>query len=409
MQSELTGVIDHTTSSAEPPNISGRTIAQIIPAMGAGGAEQAVVDVGRGIISASGKAVVITSGGYRLPELEDIGAKLIILPVATKNPYMMWQNAKRIAHLVHDLNIDILHARSRAPAWSGLWATRSTNVKFMTTYHGIYGEKSWFKNKYNSVMVRGDHVIANSHYTADLINQRYQAIPKNLTTIHRGIDLSAFAQESVTEERINSLLCEWTINENQKIMLLPGRLTSWKGHKTALKAFAELPENIQQNYTLVFVGDAQGRDEYVQDLWKSATQLGIKEQVRMPGHVSDMPAAFSTASLVLNCSTKPEAFGRVAVEAQALGKPMIVSDLGPVKETVLAPPDFTQNEITGWHFTSGDATDLAQKIRAADTLSTTELDALASRARDHVQKNFTTQQMVSKTLHVYESLLQSGI
>ncbi len=386
-------------------DLSGLTIAQIIPSMGAGGAEQAVIDVGKGLKDVGANPIVFTAGGHRCEELNDFGIEVSSLPVNTKSFIKMRRNASLIGEMIDKQNICLLHARSRAPAWSGYWASKKRNLPFMCTYHGIYSEKNILKNYYNSVMVRGDAVIANSHYTHDLIQERYGALPKNIYTIPRGIDLESFSENSINSQKISDMRKKWHIDNDTPIILLPGRLTSWKGHEVALKAFAALPEVIKNQYALVFLGDAQGRDQYVQQLQDLAQSLGIAARLRMPGHEVDVPTALATSDIVINCSIRAEAFGRVAVEAQAMGKPVIVSALGPVKETVLTPPVVDEEGRSGWHVEPNNPVDLSSALMRAINMPDEDKERLAKRARLHASENFSTQKMVQSTLSIYANLL----
>ena len=379
---------------------------QLIPEMGAGGAEQAVIDVTKGLIAQGAHAFIITKGGARCKELEQLGATCVSLNINSKNPWNLWRNSHKISSIIAQHDIHLIHARSRAPAWSGLWASRHCHIPFLTTYHGIYSEKSWLKKYYNSVMVRGNAVIANSHYTAALIQKRYGALAKQIITIARGIDLSHFHPDEVTKARIKSIRQQWGVTSKDKVILLPGRLTSWKGHQVAIEAYALLPETLKQQYKLIFMGDAQGRLDYVKLLQDRLYQLNLEKQILFAPHSQDMPAAFMASDIVVNCASgKPEAFGRVAVEAQAMGKAMIVSSLGPTKETVLAPPHCDALERTGWHFPENDAAALADAILEAASLSKDAQKALGQRARNHILQHFTTENMVQQTLNSYVSLL----
>jgi glycosyltransferase involved in cell wall biosynthesis len=385
--------------------LAGRTILQIIPELEAGGAERTAVDVAAGLAHAGGRALVATEGGRLVGELQAKGGVWIPFPAATKNPFSMLVNVRRLARICHDENVAIVHARSRAPAWVGLGAARSLNLPFVTTYHGSYAGRSSVKVLYNSVMARGDAVIANSHYTADLIRSVYPHAAGRIQVIHRGTDFGVFSPSAVAPERVEALRKTWGVAPHERIVLLAARLTGWKGQKVLVEAAAKLRDSGLTDVGFVLAGDPQGRDSYVKELDGLIASRRLKDVVRRVGHCADMPAAFTAASVVTVPSTEPEAFGRSAVEAQAMGAPVVVSDLGAVPETVLAPPAVAAHERTGWRVAAGDADALAEAIGAALSLGATARAALSARARDHVEQHFSLERMVSSTLDVYAALL----
>jgi glycosyltransferase involved in cell wall biosynthesis len=385
--------------------LAGRTVLQIIPELEAGGAERTTVDIAAGLAAAGAKALVATEGGRLVGELQAKGGVWVPFPAATKNPVSMLLNVRRLARICHDESVALVHARSRAPAWVGLGAARALNLPFVTTYHGSYSGRSGIKVLYNSVMARGDAVIANSNYTADLIRGVYPQSAERVRVIHRGTDFAVFAPGAVAPERVEALRKAWGVAPHERIVLLAARLTGWKGQKVLIEAAAKLREAGLTDVAYVLAGDPQGRDSYARDLDNLVSARGLKGVVRRVGHCTDMPAAFLAASVVTVPSTEPEAFGRSAVEAQAMGTPVVVSDLGAVPETVLSPPDIAPHERTGWRVPAGDAAALAEAVGAALMLGASARGALAQRARAHVERHFSLERMVAGTLSVYAELL----
>ena len=308
--------------------LEGRTILQIIPDMEAGGAERTTIDIAEGLTRAGARALVATEGGRLVGELQVKGGIWLPFPAKTKNPAAMLLNVGKLSRILKDENVAIVHARSRAPAWVGLAAARAANIPFVTTYHGSYAGKSAPKILYNSVMARGDVVIANSNYTADLIRQAHRTPPERLRVIHRGTDLSVYAPNAVPAERVERMRRSWLVAPDQRVVLLAARLTGWKGQKQLIEAAALIRKAGNKDAVFILAGDPQGREAYVRELDADIARLGLGGIVRRVGHVTDMPAAFLAASVVTVPSTEPEAFGRVAVEAQAMGAPVVVSDLG---------------------------------------------------------------------------------
>lgn len=393
---------------AEAPShaLTGRTILQIIPELQAGGAERTTVDIAAGLAAVGARALVATEGGRLIGELQAKGGVWLPFPAAAKNPIAMLGNIRKLSRLCAAENVGLIHARSRAPAWVALAAARAMKLPFVTTYHGSYAGTSTVKVLYNSVMARGDVVIANSHYTADLISQMHPFARSRVRVVHRGTDFATYQPGLVEPDRIGALRAAWGIEPDQRVVLLAGRLTGWKGQRVLIEA-ARLMKARGSADDVVFVlaGDAQGRADYVRELDGLISAGGLTGTVRRVGHCSDMPAAFLAASVATVTSTEPEAFGRVAVEAQAMGVPVVVSDLGAVPETVLAPPQCLPAERTGWRVPPGDAAALADALTDVLAMRPSARDALAQRARRHVESHFSLSHMVSETLDVYAALL----
>ena len=337
---------------------------QIVPQLETGGAELSAVEISEAVVQAGGRSLVISEGGRLAPRVTAAGGELINFPAATKNPAGMVANAFRLDRLIKAEKIDLLHVRSRAPAWSALLATRRTRVPLIATYHGAYGERGPVKNLYNSVMVRGDLVIANSRYTADLIRSRYGTPEARIRVVHRGVDPKVFDPAAMTPERLSAMRTRWQVRPSDKIVLHMARLTDWKGQRVVIEAAGRLAasgsSSPAHDAVFVFAGDAQGRTAYLRQLEQQAAALGIAGQVQFPGHVDDIPAAFAVAHVAVVASTEPEAFGRAAIEAQAMGCPVIATDIGAPPETVLAEPRTRAEDSTGWLVAPGDPGPLAE-------------------------------------------------
>jgi glycosyltransferase involved in cell wall biosynthesis len=374
------------------------SVLQVIPALDAGGAERTAIDVARAVVAAGGKAWIATKGGRLAAEAEAAGAKLVQGPFDSKNPLTIWRNAKTLADLIVNNGIDIVHARSRAPAWSAYLAARRTKAKYVATYHGIYNAKGRLKRWYNSIMARADAVIANSNFTADHVRTEHQVSEIRLHVIPRGIDIKAFTPENVTQERVEAIRKQWSLKPGKPVLVLPNRLTRWKGQLTFIEALAKLPT---RDFEAVMVGDAQQRDAYVQELIEALNRHGLTQHVRIPGHCSDMPAALMAADIVVTPSIEPEAFGRGAVEAQAMGRPLIASDLGAQAETVA-------DGVTGFLFPPGDADKLANLIMKVLALNAEQRQTMQKMARERVLKSYTVDAMCAATLKVYRMLMATA-
>lgn len=382
------------------PDLSGRTVLQVIPELSAGGAERTVLEVAEALRAAGAKALVASQGGRMEKDLEALGGELIRMKAASKNPITLRANAGLLTRLVKARGVDIIHARSRAPAWSALWAARRTGTPFVTTYHGAYTAHSGLKRFYNSVMARADLVIANSEWTAAHVREEHGVLPERMVTIPRGVDLMAFDPAHVSAERVAAQRTSWELDTKpgDLVLLLPGRLTHWKGQGLALDAMAILSPEESRRLHLVFLGDPQGREAYVTALTNKCEALGLSDRVRFQPHTRDMPAAYLAADIVLTPSTRPEAFGRTAAEASAMARPVIAADHGGARETVIEGQ-------TGTRFEPGDATALAGAIRTLMSLRPEARQSLGDAGRVHVLNSFSKRGLQLQTLQVYAQLL----
>lgn len=372
---------------------------QIIPELGPGGAEQGCIDIAAALTTAQAQAIVVSNGGARVHELARVGAIHIDMPVHSKNPAVIWKNIKRLRRLIERYNVDIVHVRSRAPAWSAWRAVQGTNAHFMTTCHAPYNIGNEAKRFYNSGITRGERVIAISEYVAEYMRENYRINPHRIRVIPRGIALEKFHPTAVTPVRMISLAKDWRVPDGANIVMLPGRLTRWKGHHVLIDAMEKLA---RKDLFCVIIGSDQGRSQYRKELEDAIQSKGLAGHVRLVDHCNDMPAAYMLSTVVVSASTDPEGFGRVPVESQAMGRPVIATDHGGARETILRGQ-------TGWLVPPGRADDLAVAIEEALALTATQRAILATRAMAHVAENFTREQMADKTLNVYAELLQGSM
>ncbi len=372
-------------------------IMQIIPELGPGGAEQGCIDMAAEIVKSGAQAIIVSNGGPRVYELDRIGATHINLPVHSKNPLIMARNVYALRKIIKRYHVHIVHARSRAPAWSAYRACKNTEAHFMTTCHAPYNISGRIKRRYNSVMAKGERVIAISGYVADYLCKNYQIEENRIRLIHRGVALEKFHPTAVTPERMITLSKEWRIPEASNIIMLPGRITRWKGHHILIDAIAKLS---RKDVFCVLIGSDQGRTEYSKELEEKIQELELGGQVRIVPHCNDMPAAYMLATVVVSASTDPEGFGRIPIEAQAMGRPVIGTDHGGAQETIIRGE-------TGWLVPPSDSESMAKAIEEALSLSPTQRSILATRAMSHIAAHFTKDQMCDKTLNVYAELLQN--
>lgn len=374
------------------PSSESPVVLQVLPSLITGGVERGTVEIAQAIAEAEAIALVASAGGPLVRQIERLGGRHITLPLTTKTPRGIWRNAAALEAVIRTNRVSLVHARSRAPAWSAWLACQRTGVPFVTTYHGTYTEGFPGKRLYNSVMARGRIVIAASQFIADLIHAQHRLDPSRIRVIPRGVDPAVFDPATVSGGRVAKMAEEWRLPDGMRTVVLPGRLTSWKGHAVLLEAVARLN---RPDIMCVFVGSHQGREEYARALERQATRLGIANRLRLVGQCDDMPAALALSDVVVHASIEPEAFGRVVIEAQAMGRPVIASDLGGPVETV-------RHGQTGWRVRPNDPEALAAAIAVALDLDSADRLALGARARASVP---TVRAMQDATLDVYEAVL----
>ena len=385
------------------------TILQVVPRLDAGGSEQTTLEIAQALARAGARALVATEGGRMATAIERCGGEIVPLPVASKNPLKLLANARALARLIEERGVDLVHARSRAPAWSALRAARVTGRPFVTTYHGAYGKPGPLKALYNSVMGRGDRVIANSEYTASLIAARQPGARDCIRVIYRGVDSAVFDPAGVPAERVARLREQWNVQPGTRIVLQAGRLSGIKGQRQTIEAAQRLARDKKLDDAVVILAgdDAPGKAGYRRELVDLVASSGLAGKVRLVGHCSDMPAAFLASHVALMPSLVPETFGRASVEAQAMGCPVIVSDLGALPETIVAGS--ASAEFTGWLVPAKDPGALADAIGHALTLSPSERAAIGERGRARVAARFTLSRLQQATLAVYDELIGSQL
>ena len=318
------------------------------------------------------------------------------MPLASKNPVTIYRNIQRLCRLFVDERVSLIHARSRAPAWSGYYAALASDIPFVTTFHGTYGHQGRLKRRYNDVMTRGNAVIAISEHIARHIETVYGVKDKRVRIVYRGIDTKLFEPGSVSSERVIALAKQWRLTEPIPVVMMSGRLTRWKGQQVLIEALSILG---REDIRCLFIGDDQGRGDYRRYLDALVKKLNLSNAVHFPGHCRDMPAAYMLADVVVSASTEPEAFGRVMVEAQAMGKPVVVSSHGASTELII------EGE-TGWSFVPGDPKSLAKALKTALSLSEKQREGLAHKAISHVAAHFTVAHMQQQTMSTYREVLQ---
>lgn len=370
-------------------------ILNVLPRLDTGGAERVVIEIAEAVQKSGHQALIACAAGPLTQAALRTGAEILPLPLDTKSPFKMRANARKLEKLIVEQQIDLVHAHSRAPAWSAYWATRRTGTPFVTTYHGAYSEKSALKRRYNAVMAQGDRVVAVSGFIGELIRARYDVPEARLRVILGGVDPRKFDAAAVVPDRIGRLAKAWRVEMGVPVLLLPGRLTGWKGQRVMVEALARMRH---QEAVAVFLGSDQGRENYTKNLLALAESLGVSARLRLGAHTEDMPAAMMCCDVVVNASTEPEAFGRTIVEGQAMGRMVIATDHGGARETILAGE-------TGYLVPPGDAGALAAALDAALDMSQAQRAAWAARARAHVVQNYSVQAMQRRMLDVYAELL----
>ena len=382
-----------------PPNT---VILQVTPALNAGGVERTTVDVAEAITRAGGTALVASAGGRLEAELTAGGGRLIRLPLTTKNPLEVWRNIARLERVIREERVSLLHVRSRAPAFSAIAAARRCGVPVVATYHGVYNARSTLKRWYNAVMTRGDLTIANSEYTRAHVIAEHGVDATKVVAIPRGVDLRQFSAETVSAERVMAMRAAWGIGagEQRPVLLLAGRLTRWKGQTLAIAALGAARVEGREAI-LVLAGDDQGRSDYTAELKAQASAAGVGEAVRFPGHVTDMPAAYLACDLALAPSLDPEAFGRTAVEPQAMGRPVLAANHGAATETVVEGQSgwlVAPRDTLAWATALVDALDAGPELWA-------EMGAVG---RLRVEALYSLERMTKRTLDAYLRLLGSN-
>ena len=377
-------------------------VLQVIPKLGYGGAETGCYDLAHYLSENNCLSYIITSGGELLKFVDKKKVKLIKLPVHSKNPILILFNSLALIFIILFHNISIVHARSRAPAWSCLIATKITRRKFVTTFHGTYNFKNSIKKLYNSVMVRSNLVIAGSNFIFSHIKKNYSKyldLKKKFLVIFRGINVDYFDPSTTLENEESNLVSSWGVTRDKKLILMPGRLTSWKGQELFIEALNLVTKQLgHQSFYAVILGGDQGRDVYTKKIKRLAEQYRLIPQLKFVENCKNMPLAYKISSLVVSASIEPEAFGRVAIEAQSMETPIIASNIGGSNETIV-------NGVSGFLFEAGNAESLSEKIIEILNLDESRLKSMGIEGRKNIIKKFNVEKMCFSTYSEYKKLL----
>jgi len=377
-------------------------VLQVIPRLGYGGAETGCYDLAHYLPENNCSSFIVTSGGELTKYIDKKKVRLIKLPVHSKNPLMIFLNSIALVFIILFHNISIVHARSRAPAWSCLLATKITRRKFVTTFHGTYNFNNPIKKFYNSIMLRSDLIIAGSNFIFSHINSNYSKhlnLKKKFLVIFRGINVDYFDPSTTLESEENALISKWGVDRNKKIILMPGRLTPWKGQEIFIEALNLVNKELgYESFCAVILGGDQGRDIYSKKIRRLAEQYRLTGHLKFIEHCKDMPLAYKISSLIISASIEPEAFGRIAVEAQSMEKPIIASNIGGSNETIV-------NNQTGFLYEAGKPESLSKKIIEVLNLDKTMLKSMGIEGRKNIIKKFNVEKMCFSTYSEYKKLL----
>ena len=378
-------------------NISKKPVVlQVLPELNQGGVELGTIEIATELQKQGITNFVASAGGRMAYNLERAKVEHFTLPLETKNPFKLWLNHRRLVKIIKENGVNIVHARSRAPAWSAYWAARKTGAKYLTTFHGTYGlGPKGIKKVYNKVMTYGDLVIAISNHIKQHILKNYKCDESKIRLIHRCVNVENFDVNKVSAERMIKLMEEYHLPEDKPIILLIGRLTRWKGQKLLIEALEKIKE---KDFFCVFVGDDQGRTYYTEELKEAIAKKGMEGRFAFVRHVTDVPAMMMISDVVVSASIEPEAFGRIAAEGESMGRIVVASNIGGSLENLI-------DGKTGKHFESGNAQSLAEALTWALELSTEEREKIGKAAIEHVHENFTKEIMCNKTIAVYNELV----
>lgn len=382
-----------------------KVILQILPALNSGGVERGVIDISKAVAAAGFDSIVVSNGGAMLPQFGGSKVRHITLPVHSKNPFVIYRNIKKLAEIIKKYQVDLIHIRSRVPAWSAYFACKKTGCKMVSTVHGSYSVNlfskkiSEWKLRYNAVMLKPKFIIVVSGFIKNYIFENYSKIvdlsQKQIEVIHRGVDLNYFSNQKVSATRTVKLLESWDLPEDKQIIMLPGRITGWKGHEFLVDALAKVKN---QNFFCIMVGRYEGHEKYCQKLEKKISQNNLEGKIKIVGETKDMPAAYLISDLVISSSIKPEAFGRVAIEAGAMGRIIIATNIGGSLETVI-------DGKTGFLVEPGNVQQLADKIDEVLVMNKSEKEEICQNAVKRIAENFSNQKMLDNTINFYRQIL----
>ena len=384
-------------------NYKNKRILQIIPNMEIGGAERTVLEITSFLKDKEFSSLVLTSGGKLIGELEKENIEVIKLKIDKKNPYWIIKNFFLFIKIFREKKIDLVHVRSRAPAWSAIFAAKKIGIPVLTTWHGHVSNSSFIKKIYNSIMLKGDAVIANSAYTAERISKIYNIDLNKIDIISRGVNVESFEGSKFSNTEISNMKKIWSVDDNKIIILFPARLTRWKGHLVTIEAINLLKkEKFFDQVIFLFAGEKAGAENYIKKLNSIITKFKLQENIKLVERIENMPLAYHASDVVLSPSIEPEPFGRIPIEAQAAGKTIIASDHGAVKDTIK-----NGNNFTGFKVKPNDPQALSIAIKQSIIMDKKDLTKMHERAISNVKNNFSLENMCKKTLEVYKRLLIS--
>jgi glycosyltransferase involved in cell wall biosynthesis len=376
----------------------------VTPSLHAGAADSGAVQLVRILASAGHRPVVVSSGGRMVGDVTAAGATFISMNVDSTNPVAIMRNALAMARIVREQRCDVIHAHARAPGWSAYYAARRTGVPFLTSWYKGFREQNALKRLYNGVMARGDCVVAISDQIAELVVERYRTPWDRITVIPASIDFERFDPARVSTARIDAARNAWGVQPDSKIVLVVGRMLRRKGHHIVVDAVRRLKEMGLKDFICVFVGEDQGRSRYSGELWDLVHASGTTDVIRMAGATDDLPAALAASTVVVNAAIQPEGLQRAILEAEAMAKPVVVSDLGAGPDAVLAPPAVTEDRMTGLRFSAGDSVALAAALVRLFSLPPAARAAMGARGRAWVLSNFNISAAAEPTLRLYEAI-----
>jgi glycosyltransferase involved in cell wall biosynthesis len=376
-------------------DIKNYSVLQVLPHLNSGGLVSGAIEVSEALQKRGMRSFVASEGGRREREIIRTGGKVFNFSLGSKNPLIIFLNIYKLSKIIKKYNINIIHARSRAPAWSAYFAAKKMGIPFVATFHGTYSIQNNLKKKYNSIMIKADKVIAISSFINKHILSNYKVDQEKIVTIHRGINIEKFDYLKVSNERLIAFSKKFNIPEDTFVILLPGRITRWKGHILLIEAIYKLQRS---DIICLFVGDLQGRNKYLAELNKTIEKFKLKNNFRIISNQSDMSVIYKLSNVVVSASIEPEAFGRVVAEAQAMGRPTVAVNHGGAPEIII-------DGVTGWLFRPGDANDLADKINKALNLNIDDREKMSVKAIERATLNFNNEMMCTKKLNIYAELI----
>ena len=376
-------------------DIKNYSVLQVLPHLNSGGLVSGAIEVSEALQKSGMRSFVASEGGRREREIIRTGGKVFNFSLGSKNPLIIFLNIYKLSRIIKKYEINIIHARSRAPAWSAYFAAKKMGIPFVATFHGTYSIQNNLKKKYNSIMVKADKVIAISSFINKHILSNYKVDQEKIVTVHRGINIEKFDYLKVSNERLIAFSKKFNIPEDSFVILLPGRITRWKGHILLIEAISKLKRS---DIICLFVGDLQGRNKYFAELNKTIDKFKLKNNFRIISNQSDMSVIYKLSDVVVSASLEPEAFGRVVAEAQAMGRPTVAVNHGGGPEIII-------DGETGWLFRPGDANDLADKINKALNLNIDDREKMSVKAIERAKLNFNNEMMCAKKLNIYAELI----